>query len=220
MGEARMERSRNIEDLKDALLSTDRIAAVEVVERIGATPDALVEVEAVVTETLRQIGEDWEKGLLSLAQVYMSGVICEEMLVERVRTGVVPFRRFPRMAIAVLLDHHSLGKNMVLSVLRAAGFSIIDFGSGLSVETLVQRVIEEEIEVLLISSLMYPTALRVLRVREQLDAAGRHPFLIVGGAPFRFDRDLWRRVGADADGGNATDIVGVLEAAVGGAYGE
>jgi methanogenic corrinoid protein MtbC1 len=35
---------------------------------------------------------------------------------------------------------------------------------------------------------------------------------VVGGAPFRFDEALWRKVGADAMGRNGTDALRILEA--------
>ncbi len=204
----------------EALLSSDRIAAGEIARRIGTTTDMLPEWESLITLSLERIGGDWERGACSLAQIYMAGIICEEILAD------APFAKdrrphpFPRMAIGVLMDHHSLGKNLVLSVIRSAGYEILDYGAGLTVEALVERTLADRVEVLLVSTLMYPSALRIRLVREQLEQAGSHPFLIVGGAPFRLDRDLWRRVGADADGGNATGIVGVLRETVGGGHGD
>jgi methanogenic corrinoid protein MtbC1 len=115
------------------------------------------------------------------------------------------------MAIAVLLDHHALGKRIVYSIVRAGGFEIADLGQGLSVEELVAKTLEEKIEILLISTLMLPSALKVKAVRDQLAAQGVTPRIIVGGAPFRFDKNLWQTVGADADGKNATSIIKTIE---------
>jgi hypothetical protein len=40
---------------------------------------------------------------------------------------------------------------------------------------------------------------------------------VVGGAPFRFDDQLWREVGADAMGLSASDALKILDA-MGGGY--
>ncbi len=204
----------------EALLSSDRIRAADIAGQACPTAETLPDLEELISHSLERIGEDWETGACALAQIYMAGIICEEILAQApIAQERIP-HPFPRMAIGVLMDHHSLGKKLVLSVIRATGYEILDFGCGLSVEELVERTLAEKVEVLLVSTLMYPSALRIRLVRERLGQVGCHPFLIVGGAPFRLDRDLWRRVGADADGGNATGIVDVLRETVGVGYGE
>ena len=142
----------------------------------------------------------------------MSGVICEELIDKYLPKMQIKRKEVPRMAIAVLQDQHALGKRIVTSVLRAGGFEIMDFGQGLSVEALVYKTIEQRVEILLISTLMLPSAMKVKAVKEQLAAQGAFPRIIVGGAPFRLDTNLWQVVGADVDGKNAVSIVGTIEA--------
>jgi methanogenic corrinoid protein MtbC1 len=105
---------------------------------------------------------------------------------------------------------------MVSAVLRSHGYDFWDFGQGLTVEQLVELTEEHQVEILLISTLMLASALKIKSVRAQLTARGRAVKIIAGGAPFRFDSALWRQVGADADGKNATDIVAVLAEVVSG----
>lgn len=123
-------------------------------------------------------------------------------------------KKFPKLAIRVLLDHHAFGKRIVSSIIKLSGYEIIDFGHGLSVDELVKLTIEKNIEILLISTLMLPSALKIKLVKEKLAVSGRDIKIIAGGAPFRFDKELWRKFGADADGKNATDIVSILECVV------
>lgn len=47
-----------------------------------------------------------------------------------------------------------LAKRIVYSVLRAAGFELLDFGLALSVDEMVHKTIENQVEILLISTLM------------------------------------------------------------------
>ena len=116
-----------------------------------------------------------------------------------------------RIGIAVLQDHHALGKRIVASVLRAGGYDLIDFGHGLSVDEIVEKTRASQIDFLLISTLMLPSALQVKKVVEKLRAKHVPVKVIVGGAPFRLDRDLWQQVDADADGKNGTQVAKVID---------
>jgi methanogenic corrinoid protein MtbC1 len=115
----------------------------------------------------------------------------------------------PRHAIVVLNDYHSLGKRIVLSVMRASGFDTLNYGR-MTVDELVERVIADKVKILLISVLMLPAALQVKEVRAGLKARGCDVRIVVGGAPFLFDAELWREVGADAMGRNAADAVAIV----------
>ncbi len=57
---------------------------------------------------------------------------------------------------------------------------------------------------------MMPSALKIRNVRNALDARGVQLKILVGGAPFQFDPQLWREVGADAMGLSAADAVAVV----------
>ena len=114
------------------------------------------------------------------------------------------------MAIAVLEDYHLLGKRIVYSTLRAGGFDLLDYGRA-EVDELVNRIRRDGIEVLLVSTLMLPSALRVKDVRTKLDDAGEKVKIVVGGAPFRLDDQLWKEVYADAVGKNASEAVEIVK---------
>lgn len=125
----------------------------------------------------------------------------------------------------VLEDYHLLGKRIVYSVLRAAGYQLKDYGQ-MNAEELVKRTWDDKIEILLISTLMLPSALKVKVVRENLDKleklektkphSGDNPGphsnikIIVGGAPFFFDTELYKEVGADAMGRSASDVPAIV----------
>ncbi len=199
-------------EFEKALLQVNRMKAAEIFEKYCANGNGFDQLEQLAIQSLENIGAGWENGTVSLSQVYMSGVICEG-LIDRYLPKLHATRKDdPRMAIGVLLDHHALGKRIVYSILRAGGFEIMDFGQGLSVEELVAKAIECRIEILLISTLMLPSALKVKAVKDQLAARGAAVRIVVGGAPFRLDTNLWQTVGADADGKNAANIIHTVEA--------
>jgi methanogenic corrinoid protein MtbC1 len=195
-----------LDEFLEALLAIDRLAVRRILSQSVDQTDALQMIEQLIVPALERIGDQWEQGELSLAQVYMSGRICEEIVDTLLPPAKLQRISQPPVAIAVLEDYHLLGKRMVYSSLRASGYEIKDFGR-VDVETLVANVVEGRIAVLLISVLMLPSALRIKEVRRQLELAGQHPKIIVGGAPFRFDEQLWQMVGADAMGKTAVDAV-------------
>ena len=149
--------------------------------------------EAVVVPALERIGASWEAGHISLATLYLSGVLAEEVVAE-----VLPSTRpgnggTPSIAIVVLEDHHVLGKRLVLSALRSAGYAVEDYGHGLSPRDVVARCRAEEPRVLLVSTLMLPAALKVRALVDGLAGLAQRPALFVGGAPFRLDPDCGAR---------------------------
>ena len=131
----------------------------------------MLKIENIVLPALERIGKGWEEGRVSLAQVYMSGRICEEVI-DRILPPSHPQRKDqPPMAIVVLEDHHLLGKKIIYSALRASGYELLNYGQ-MDVETVVRNVKTDGIEILLISVLMLPSALKVKQLRNALEREG------------------------------------------------
>lgn len=167
-------------------------------------------VETLMVPALIQLGHAWDSGQIALSQIYMSSRICED-IVERILPATAAERKtMPRLAIVVLCDFHTLGKRIVLSVLRASGFEVLDYGR-MEVDPLVERVLADNVKILLISVLMLPSALKVKAVCAALAERGRQVRVAVGGAPFLFDPELWAEVGADAMGRTASDAVVIVQ---------
>jgi methanogenic corrinoid protein MtbC1 len=190
-----------------ALLRGDR-AQARAVLRAGLGDDDPVAVsEAVVVPALEHIGAAWEAGDISLATLYLSGVLAEEVVADVLPSARPAAGDSPGIAIVVLEDHHVLGKRLVLSALRSAGYAVEDYGHGLSPREVVARCHAREPRILLVSTLMLPAALKVRTLADEFAGLDRRPALFVGGAPFRLDPELWREVGADGAGRNSADAL-------------
>lgn len=166
-------------------------------------------IEDLMVPALTRLGREWDSGEIALSQIYMSSRICEDIVDEALPPTVAERKSAPRVAIAVLADYHMLGKRIVLSVMRASGIEVADFGR-MDVAPLVERIVAEQVEILLLSVLMLPAALKVKTLRAELAARGVQVRIAVGGAPFFFDPELWREVGADAVGHNAAEAVDIV----------
>jgi len=197
-----------------ALLALDRVAVMRLMASEGGG-STLSRIENVMIPALERIGTAWEEGAIALAQVYMGGRICEEVVDRLCGSDGTVRPTQPRIALAVLEDFHLLGKRMVYATMRGAGYVVKDYWRT-DVATLIRRTVQDDIDLLLVSTLMLPSALRISAVRDGLNRAGCRARIIVGGAPFRFDDSLWRDVGADAMCRNASDLPGMIPAFSGG----
>jgi methanogenic corrinoid protein MtbC1 len=202
-----------------ALLALDRVEARRLFEQAASGPDALRSAIRLVGSGLERIGAGWERGTVALSQVYMGGRICEDLIERRLPPGDPQRASQPRLGLAVLADHHVLGMRIVRATLRAAGYEATDYGHGIGARELAERALGDRIEVLLVSTLMLPSALQVKELSTLLRAGDSLAKLVVGGAPFLFDERLWREVGADAMGRCATDAPRIVEELRGGAAG-
>ena len=198
------------EEFMQALLAVNRPAAKRLIVGAVGSLTPLEIAEKIIVNALERIGDGWQKGDISLSQVYMSGRICEELVDDLLPPGDSARKDQPAIAIAVLEDYHLLGKRIVQSVLRAGGFGLDDYGR-VTVDEAVRRTGEDRIRILLISTLMLPSALRVRDLVMKLKAARREVKVIVGGAPFLFDPQLWCEVHADAMGRSASEAARLIE---------
>ncbi len=201
-------------EFERALLSLNRPQIKRLIARAAGRLTPLEIAERIVGRALDRIGAGWQGGAIALSQVYMSGRMCEELMEELLPPGDGRRKEQPAMAIATLDDYHLLGKRLVTSVLRATGYDLRDYGRA-TVDEAVRRSLDDRIRVLMISTLMLPSALRVRDVARKLKAASAGVTLVVGGAPFLFDPNLWREVEADAMGRSASEAVDLVEAILG-----
>ncbi len=197
-----------IDGFERALLTVDRSAVDEIFAKSIELGSSIQVAGELVTQALERIGNAWESGNVSLSQVYMAGIICEE-LIDKILPPMSSERKGkPTMAIAVFEDFHILGKRIIYSSLRAGGFELLDLGNGLTTEDVIKKVEENNVKILLLSVLMLPSALKIKKLTEHL--AGTDVKVIVGGAPFRIDSELWIEVGAYAMGKNSADALEIV----------
>lgn len=200
--------------LREALLALDRAEVAAILSELAGPSsfDRIELADLVIAPALLEIGRAWDEGTVALSQVYMSGRLLEEALDQHLPASA-PREGAPRIGVGVLEDHHALGKRIVCAVLGSAGYDVRDLGSGIGAATLVDRAVEQGVDILMVSVLMLNRALHVVHVREQIDDRGLDGLtLVVGGAPFIHDPDLYARVGADSYGRSAADALRIAAA--------
>jgi len=106
-------------------------------------------------------------------------------------------------------DIHSIGKNIVKTMLTAAGFEVIDLGVDIKAEIFVEKTREHEPDIIGLSALMTTTMVNQREVIKALMDAElkKRAKIIVGGAPVT---QAWvEEIGADAAGFDAGSAVQV-----------
>lgn len=163
-----------------------------------------------IIEVLNKIGDLWESDKLSLTQLYMSGVICSEVIDSYdIETTIISSSL--KIAIGVIKDVHTLGKKIIYSNLKSQGFNITDIGSRLSPEDILKIVKENDYDLLLLSALMHGSALYVKNVVELFEKNNIKIPIIVGGAPFRLDEELYKTVSADYTASGPKQLIEIIK---------
>jgi trimethylamine corrinoid protein len=202
----------------DAVFDTDRQQALRVVHdalAAGVSPEDVV-FQVVLPAMDQMIGSLEEEGGISLAQHYVAAQIADMVTSEM----LAQFKEAPEVAGHVIIgtaegDLHSLGKRIVVGTLKARMVDVTDLGVNIAPERFVEEAIAHNAPIIAISAMMVHTARGergCKRVRSLLDEQhlGGKIKIIVGGAPYRFDPELYWVVGADAwaeDGVSAGKVI-------------
>jgi trimethylamine corrinoid protein len=207
-----------IKAYNEAVFDTDKEAAFRAVDTAlgrGVTPEDIVfkVVIPAVEEMMARIAQDPDA---NLAQHFMTAQIASEVT-ERM---LAKFKHAPEIIGRVVIgtaygDLHSLGKRIVKGCLKALMVDTVDLGVNVPPERFVDAALEHDAQVIAISAMMVHTAngpQGCLRVRQLLRERGLEDRvrIAVGGAPYRFDDELYRAVGADAcatDGVSAGKVI-------------
>jgi 5-methyltetrahydrofolate--homocysteine methyltransferase len=106
-------------------------------------------------------------------------------------------------------DVHDIGKNLVVAMLRSAGFQVIDLGVDVSPASFIEAVKTERPQIVAASAYMSTTIQELSNLNRALKGSGLRggvKFLIGGAA---VSSQHVREVGADAYGQDALDAVNV-----------
>jgi len=204
--------------LQLALADTDRVQAQRIVETAVQQGEKAETVlfQFVLPAVERTCQDICDGGEVSLAQHFMTSQIAADLA-----AWLIPrFKNLQGPAGCIVMgtatgDFHGLGKTIVSACLRAHHFTVHDLGLNVAAETFVDEALRRGATVIGISSMMVHTALseagcrrvrRILRDR----SLERQIKVIVGGAPFRHDPQLYQAAHADAWASDGMAAVGII----------
>ena len=200
------------EKLSEAVRDYDndraRLLAEEAVEK-GIDPvEAL---EEGLTKALREVGDRFGRGeafiteLIAAAQAMEAGA---EVLNKEIARRGASRKSVGKFLIGTVEgDIHSIGKNIVTTMLRATGFEVFDLGADVSTNVFVEKVRELKPDILGLSALMTTTMTVQRKVIAALSEAQlrKDVKVMLGGAPVT---EEWvNEIGADSFGLDADSAV-------------
>jgi len=152
------------------------------------------------------VGRKYEEGEYFLAELIMAGETMKEgmsVLEPYLKSGEIP--KLGKVVIGTVEgDLHDIGKNIVITLLSASGFEVIDLGVDVSADKFVEAVKQYKPDIVGMSALLTTTMVNMKKVVEALKEAGLRDSvkIIVGGAPLT--EEFAKEIGAD---GYAPDAV-------------
>lgn len=202
-----------------AIFDTDKILAMRIVHDAldrGLSPEDIVfkvvvpSIEYMSTSIVQDFGA-------SLAQHFMTAQIAALVTDEMLSKFTSPPEIVGKIVIGTSQgDFHGLGKKIVIGCLKAQMIESVDLGLNVSPEKFVDEAIEHNAQIIGISSMMLHTArgengcLKVRQILKERNLADKIK-IIVGGAPYRYNHDLYKLVQADAWAENGIDAGLVLK---------
>jgi 5-methyltetrahydrofolate--homocysteine methyltransferase len=200
------------ESIKNALVACDNEAqnklVIEALENDIPARDIL---NRGLISGMDIVGERMQKGEMFIPEVLMAAQ-CMASAVELLKPllGDEDQKGAGRIIIGTVKgDLHDIGKNLVIMMMKSAGFDVIDLGVDVSSEIFVKAIEENDTDILALSALLTTTmpmmektiqAVNESRFRQKLK-------IIVGGAPVT--REFAEKVGADGyapDAGSASKL--------------
>ncbi|TKJ44868.1 cobalamin-binding protein [Candidatus Aerophobetes bacterium Ae_b3b] len=162
--------------------------------------DPLQSAEAL-TKAIREIGEGFAKGDLFLPDLVLASKVLQRALpvirAEIKRQGKKTHTRGKVVIGTVFGDIHSIGKQMVATLLLSSSYEVIDLGVNVKSSVFVEAVKKYNSDILAMSALLTTTAYEQKNIIKDLISKGMRDKvkIIVGGAPI--NQEFADSIGAD-----------------------
>lgn len=196
---------------KAAVMNFDDEAAAEIAEEcIKSSLDPVSLIQSGFTAGMNAVGDQFEKGLVFLPHVIAASDAMSagvKILTPVLEKSASKMDVKETVAIGTIEgDIHSIGKDIVATMLKIAGFNVIDLGRDVPIKNYVEAA-KNGAQIIASSALMTTTMVLQMKLEEELKEAGVRDKVktMVGGAPAT---QSWAdKIGADIYAEDASEAV-------------
>jgi corrinoid protein of di/trimethylamine methyltransferase len=203
-----------LDSLKEAIVALDEELATTVAEKtLTAGIDPKLAIRYAVANAAITVGERFDEGEYYLPQLVISGDIMD--VVTKILEKNIPKAETETKKIIVIgtvqADVHSIGKNLVATMLKSVGFNVVDLGVDVPSATFIDKAKDLNADMIALSSLLTTTMPYQREVIDDLVSMGlRDRFkIMIGGGPVT--NAYADKIGADGYGRDAIEAVEVAK---------
>lgn len=212
-----MEKKDLYDRAREAIIEANEELAMEIVDRAKeANIDLFDLLLTGFSSGNEEIGERFESGELSLPELIYAAEVMKNVTdyvlnqLGMDKSDLKLCAPKGRILLATVKgDIHDIGKGIVASALKAAGFEVIDIGCEVPVETIVEEAIRNDVDIIGTSALLTSTMTEQRLLEKCLAERGlKGRFMtMVGGAPCT---PRWaKKIGASGYSEDANEAVNV-----------
>jgi len=207
-----------MQKLHEAIVAGDAQTARAVTEEaLAQKADPMVLVQDYMAPAMAEVGRKFECHDYFVPELLLSARAMKSAM-ELIRPLLVAQGSKPvgKVVIGTVKgDLHDIGKNLVAAMLEGGGFEVYDLGVNVSPEQFMEKVKEQDAQIVAMSALLTTTMLAMKSTVEAFKAAGLRERIkvLVGGAPIT--QRYADEIGADGYGTNAVEAVTLAKQALG-----
>ena len=206
----------DLKALGEAVIKGDQNKALEITKAAlaeGMAPGSILKDGLIAGMNI--VGERFKNNEVYIPEVLIAAramkTAMEVLAPELVKAGVKPLAK---AAVGTVQgDLHDIGKNLVVMMLKGAGFEVVDLGVDVSPQKFVDKVKETKVAVVGLSALLTTTMPSMEKTIQALKAAGIAVKTMIGGAPVT--QAYADKIGADGYAPDAASAVDVAKKLVG-----
>ena len=207
------------QELKKAVVEGDECKSVELTEaalQAGISPLNII--EGGLVKGIEETGRLYQEGIYYLPELLVSARALENAMdiVMPLLTKRGDDYYIGKVVIGTVQgDLHDIGKNIVATMLKGAGFHVHDLGSDVPSENFCQAVKEYNPDILAMSALISSTMLNMEKTIKTLEkySLRNKVKVIVGGAPV--NQKFCQRIGGDGYAENANSAIMLCKEIIG-----
>lgn len=200
----------------DCVVKGDKESIIQEVKKeveAGEEPSAVI--EKYLIPGINQVGEYYDNKKYFLPQL-IAGANAMKEAMEYLEPLLLAGKKDEAKATVVIAtvegDIHDIGKNLVVLMLKNYGYRVFDMGKDVPAESIVNKAIEENAQIIGLSALMTTTMMRMKDVVDLAKEKGCQAKIIIGGACIT--ESFAEEIGADGYSKDASECVKLIDSLI------